>query len=363
VQGASAAAPQARLLVLEWSGSGWAKNECPHPAEHGNGCVGGYQVVSWTSIYYQGLPGSSAPTLTTTDKSSGEWKTTGQEEFDSVHANCRRTIHNTNPAGAWYAGATDDNGRLVARPYVLATPITGCGTAQVNMGPDDTTTDLGPIGSWIDNPHASTTRTIHHVYKGDATSCGNPNISSCQAEFTGKLTVTEYTGPPPRTPPPLPATTKLPPLKAPPPTISTTTTSSSASSCAHITSATFTGTPANPSVAVHGACLGTRPAPDPARHPAGLAGCPAISGDNGYLYGTSLYLAVPSQGWSGGRYRPELNETDCLDLVVTKFTPTDVDFHFGPFYKSAYPKFSLATGTQVTIGVNGALADATVSYR
>jgi hypothetical protein len=360
VQGSSAAAPQARLLVLEWSGSGWAKNECPHPAEHGNGCVGGYQVVSWTSIYYQGLPGYSGPTLTTKAQASGEWKTTGQEEYDSVHPNCRRTIHTTTPAGAWYAAATDHNGRLVAEPYVLATPITGCGTAQVNMGANDTTTDLGPTKTWIDNPHSSTTRTIHHVYKGDATSCGNPNISSCEAEFTGKLTVTEYTGRPPETPPPPPATPRLPKLKVtPPPTVSTTT---STSACAQITSVSFAGSPANPSVVVRGTCLGTRPAPNPARHPSGLGGCPSISGDNGYLYGTSLYLAVPAQGWSGGRYRPELNETDCLDLVVTKFTPTEVDFHFGPFYRSVYPKFSLAAGTQVTIGVNGAAADATVSY-
>jgi hypothetical protein len=361
VQGSSAAAPSARLVVLEWSGSGWAKNECPYPAEHGDGCVGGYQVVSWTSIYYQPLPGYSGPTLTTRYKPSGEWKTVGQEEYDSVHPNCRQTIHNTNPAGAWYAGARNDNGRLIAEPYVLATPITGCGTAEVNMGTNDTTTDLGPIKTWIDDPHATTTRTIHHVYKGDANSCGNPNISSCQAEFTGKLTVTEYTAVPPSTPPPLPPTLRLPRLTVKtPPTVSTATGSSS---CAHITSVAFTGSPANPSVVVRGTCLGTRPAPNPARHPAGLGGCPATSGDSGYLYGTSLFLAVPSQNWSGGRYRPELNEIDCLDLVVTKFTPTEVEFHFGPFYRSVYPKFSLAPGTQVTIGVNEALAEVSVNYR
>jgi hypothetical protein len=87
-----------------------------------------------------------------------------------------------------------------------------------------------------------------------------------------------------------------------------------------------------------------------------------MSGDNGYDYGTSLYLAVPTLNWSGGRYQPTLNETDCLDLVVTRFTPPEVDFHFGPFYRSVYPKFSLASGTQVTIAVNGVLANATVRY-
>jgi hypothetical protein len=365
VAGSSAAAPVPRLLVLQWSGSGWAKNECPHPAEHGDGCIGGYQVTSWTSIYYQELPGVAIPTIAGNYKASGEWKSTGEEQYDpKVHPNCRHTIHYTNAAGQWYAGAAADNGRLIVQPYVLATPVTGCGEAQVNMGPNDTTTDLGPIKPWADDPHKSETRIIHRVYKGDAHSCGNPNISSCQAEFTGKLTVTEYTGPPPKTPPPLPPTKQLPPLKTPPPTVSTTTTSTSpsAGSCARITSVSFTGGAANPSVVVHGTCLGTRPAPNPSRHPAGLGGCPAMSGDDGYLYGTNLYLAVPAQGWAGGRYRPELNEIDCLDLVITKFSPTEVAFHFGPSYRSFYPKFSLTTGTQVTIAVNGALGDFAVSY-
>jgi len=41
-----------------------------------------------------------------------------------------------------------------------------------------------------------------------------------------------------------------------------------------------------------------------------------VAGDNGDDYGTSLYLEVPSKNFSGGRYRPSLNETECLDLVV-----------------------------------------------
>src|SRR5262249_41472420 len=162
---------------------------------------------------------------------------------------------------------------------------------------------------------------------------------SCQAEFTGKLVVTEYTGAAPTAPPPLPPPPDIPPLKATP-TTTTSTSSTATAGCPRITSASFAGSAANPSVIVRGTCLGSRPAPHPARPPAGLGGCPAMSGDNGYLYGDSLYLAVPSQNWSGGRYRPSVNEIDCLDLVVTRFTPTEVDFHFGPFYRSVYPKFS-----------------------
>ena len=77
-----------------------------------------------------------------------------------------------------------------------------------------------------------------------------------------------------------------------------------------------------------------------------------IAGDNGYDYATSLYV-VSSKGWSGGRSRPTANETDCIDLVVTKFTPTEVSFHFGPFYAKYASKFPLAPGDQLQIVVNG----------
>ncbi len=129
-----------------------------------------------------------------------------------------------------------------------------------------------------------------------------------------------------------------------------------------ISSVTFSGGAANPKVSVRGANLGKPPAPNPSGHPSGLNGCPAVANDNGYDYGTSLYIAVPSANFSGGRYRSSANETDCLDLVVTKFTPTEVDFHFGPFYASAYPKFALTAGLQATIVVNRATAGVTVKY-
>jgi hypothetical protein len=152
------------------------------------------------------------------------------------------------------------------------------------------------------------------------------------------------------------------PPRVPPPTPGPTgTTPGSGGGCtAHITSVAFSGGAADPSVAVHGTCLGSRPAPSPAGHPSGLNGCPVVAGDDGYDYGTSLYIAA--QSWSGGRYRPSLNETDCIDLVVTKFTSTEVDFHFGPFYTRFYPKFSLDAGATVAVVVNGASANATVKY-
>jgi hypothetical protein len=87
-----------------------------------------------------------------------------------------------------------------------------------------------------------------------------------------------------------------------------------------------------------------------------------VAGDTGYDYGTSLYLANSAQIWAAGRYRPQLNETDCLDLIVTKFTPTEVEFHIGPFYKRFYPKYELTPGLQVQLVVNNATYNTNVKY-
>jgi hypothetical protein len=153
-----------------------------------------------------------------------------------------------------------------------------------------------------------------------------------------------------------PATTKSYSVTiTPPPTTSST-------AAGTISSVTFGGAPDNPSFVVRGTNLGTLPKPDPPGHPSGQNGCPVIAGDSGYDYGTSLYLAVPAKNWSGGRYRPSLNETDCLDLVVTKFTPTEVDFHFGPFYTQNHTQFSLDDGDVVELGVNGAAKTVHVKY-
>jgi hypothetical protein len=128
-----------------------------------------------------------------------------------------------------------------------------------------------------------------------------------------------------------------------------------------ISSVTFSGSPANPSFVIHGTKLGALPKTDPPGHPSGQNGCPAIAGDSGYDYGTNLYLAVPAKNWSAGRYRPSVNETDCLDLVVTKFAPTRVAFHFGPFY-AKYVTAKLANGDAVDVAVNGAVKTVHVKY-
>ena len=108
--------------------------------------------------------------------------------------------------------------------------------------------------------------------------------------------------------------------------------------------------------------LGKLPAPNPAGHPSGQQGCPVIAGDNGYDYGTSFYVVGVSKGFAGGRYRPSLPELDCIDLVVTKFTSTEVGFHFGPFYAQNYTKFALNPGDVVRVVINGASITVPVKY-
>jgi len=44
-------------------------------------------------------------------------------------------------------------------------------------------------------------------------------------------------------------------------------------------------------------------------------------------------------------------------------TPNQIAFHFGHFHTSQYPKFSLAPGIRVQVGINGATSATTVSYR
>lgn len=130
--------------------------------------------------------------------------------------------------------------------------------------------------------------------------------------------------------------------------------SPTSSSAASITSVEALGTPSDPSFVVRGSHLGSEPTPNPSAHPSGVGGCPSISGDNGYDYGTSFYIDNLSHNWSAGRYRPQLNETDCIDLVVTKFTSSEVVFHFGPFFAAHSSGFPLANGDQFEAVINGA---------
>ena len=131
-------------------------------------------------------------------------------------------------------------------------------------------------------------------------------------------------------------------------------------SSAQITSVLVGGTPAAPTFIVHGKNLGAKPPPDPGVHPSGHNGCPTVSGDSGYDYGTSLYVVVPARNWSGGRSVG--SETDCIDLVVTRFDSREVAFHFGPFYAQHRAQFPLVDGDVLQATINGATLDVHVRH-
>ena len=156
---------------------------------------------------------------------------------------------------------------------------------------------------------------------------------------------------------------------------STTTTEAATSStaaggggaaAATISSVVFTGTTTAPTVTVNGTGLGAMPAPNPTYTPAGTQMCPLAPppGNQGYDYGTSLFLFDSSRNWAGGRYRPELNELDCVGLLVSKFTPTQVVFQYGSAYATYQQKdnYLLAEGDSYQLTVNGANYSGTVHY-
>src|SRR5262249_28766980 len=76
-----------------------------------------------------------------------------------------------------------------------------------------------------------------------------------------------------------------------------------------ISSVTFSGTPANPTIAVKGRELTPLAAREPAGSPAGRNGCPARPGDYGSDYGGSFNLEDIDGGWSAG-----------LDIASSKIT-------------------------------------------
>ena len=131
-----------------------------------------------------------------------------------------------------------------------------------------------------------------------------------------------------------------------------------------ISSVTFGGSPRAPSIVVRGQNLGAQPAPNPSGSPSNQPPlCPVtIQGNAGLDYGTSLYLNNTTANWAAGRYRPSSNELDCIGLIVTKFTPTEVDYRLGSAYQQFSPKYQLAAGDTVQVAVNGTTKTVHVKY-
>jgi hypothetical protein len=127
-----------------------------------------------------------------------------------------------------------------------------------------------------------------------------------------------------------------------------------------ISSVQFAGTPVNPTIIVRGSGLAPLPPTFPIGSPAGHNGCPAESGDYGSDYGTQLNVNDVSKGWAAGLSFQTNN--DCIGLIPTKVTASEIDLRLGSFYTDLYPKFSLSNGDQAQVVVNGAPIEVYVSY-
>src|ERR1022692_1066365 len=132
-----------------------------------------------------------------------------------------------------------------------------------------------------------------------------------------------------------------------------------------ISSVTFSGSVSHPTVTIKGTNFGKQPRHDPGCHPAGQGVCGNYTG---YDYGNSLYLAdrANGHGFAAGRYRPSIPELDAISFVITKYSATEIVFHFGNWYNQiGMPRYhyQLAADDHVTVTVRGSSRSTTVKYR
>lgn len=110
-----------------------------------------------------------------------------------------------------------------------------------------------------------------------------------------------------------------------------------------INSVNFTGSPSDPTVTILGSNLGSKPSGSP-------AGC-STTGDN--FPGTSLTFDDTSGAWGAG------TGGDCIGLVVSSYTSSQIVYQFG----SGYNSFGTAnSGDAYTLTVEGLTYSGTVAY-
>jgi hypothetical protein len=140
-----------------------------------------------------------------------------------------------------------------------------------------------------------------------------------------------------------------------------------------ISSLSVGGTVARPIFTITGSGLAL-PSPNPKVSPSNQSLCPLrISGKAGFDYGTQFYLlgwdAQPGDTnnllYAAGRYRPKLNELDCIGIVVLAHTPSRVTFTFGHAYLQYYrskPRL-IRSGDVVEVVLRGASIATVVHLR
>jgi hypothetical protein len=111
-----------------------------------------------------------------------------------------------------------------------------------------------------------------------------------------------------------------------------------------ITSLTFTGTPADPTVTINGSNFGTEPTGTP-------AGCSATGDTFG---ATGLWFTdITQQGWTAGQ------TGDCIGLIISSYAATQIVYQFGSFYSNFNP---VTNGDSYKLEVQGVTSSGTVAY-
>jgi len=122
-----------------------------------------------------------------------------------------------------------------------------------------------------------------------------------------------------------------------------------------------------PVVTISGSGFGAAPSPRPSYRPMppqGTSppyGCSA-TGKVGWDYGTRLWISFKSPGkplWSAGRYRPGLQELDCVGISILRYSGNVVLFRLGAGYRAFH--FKIRRGDEYTASVKGAVKHGTVS--
>ena len=121
-----------------------------------------------------------------------------------------------------------------------------------------------------------------------------------------------------------------------------------------------------PTVSILGDGL-TIPVANPLGSPSNKPLCPrTINGNAGLDFGTRFYLTAFADDklkYTAGRYRPRVNELDCIGLIVLSHSTTRVQFGLGAAYNQARFGYShIVNGDLVKVVMNGAAYGLVVHY-
>lgn len=116
-----------------------------------------------------------------------------------------------------------------------------------------------------------------------------------------------------------------------------------------ITSVTFVGALADPTITVAGNNFGTEPAAGP---PAtGSSASPGTGND----FGTELHIYDATRGWDAGM------AGDTIGILVSTYTDTTITFQMGSVYTNGYPNsYALACGDNFTMVVGASTYEGTI---